>query len=268
MDRVEKDEAKRQQDLVIRAALSQVGKKYFIMSGKGGVGKSCLAANLAVSLAGSGVKVGLMDVDIHGPSIPRMLGLSGRLEVGPDRTIMPRSRGPNLMVISIESMLTDRDDAVIWRGPKKINAIRQFISDVSWGPLDYLLIDSPPGTGDESLAVARNVAGARAIVVTTPQEVSLADVRKAIHFLAKVGLEPAGLIENMSGFICPHCGRSTDLFGRGGGRLLAEAQDLHFFGAVPLDPGVVPSSDHGRPYVEERPDSDFARAVSDIAAQL
>ncbi|MBU2550036.1 MAG: Mrp/NBP35 family ATP-binding protein [Proteobacteria bacterium] len=262
------DETRRRQDVVIRAALSQIGKKYFITSGKGGVGKSCLTTNLAAALAATGARVGLMDVDIHGPSIPRMLGLSGRMSVGEDRTILPQQAGPNLLVVSIEGMLADRDDAVIWRGPKKINAIRQFISDVSWGPLDYLLIDSPPGTGDEPLAVAQTVLGARAIVVTTPQEVSLADVRKAIRFLSRVGVDIAGLVENMSGFVCPHCGQATDLFGRGGGRLLAEALDLPFLGAVPLDPDVVPASDQGRPYVLEKPDSDFARALNAIAARM
>ncbi|MEW5724222.1 MAG: Mrp/NBP35 family ATP-binding protein [Thermodesulfobacteriota bacterium] len=264
----ETSEVRRQQDVVIRANLSQIKKKYLIMSGKGGVGKSSLAANLAVALARQGARVGLMDVDLHGPSIPRMLGLAGNVEIAPDRTIRPQHFGDNLLVVSIESMLADHDDAVIWRGPKKLVAIRQFISDVNWGPLEYLLIDSPPGTGDEPLAVARNVAGARAVVVTTPQEVSLADVRKSIRFLGKVGLEVAGIVENMSGFVCPHCGEKTDLFGRGGGRLLAEALGLPFLGAVPLEPGVVAASDQGRPYVLEAPDSDFSRAVSGIAARL
>jgi len=264
----ERDEARRQQDVVIRAVLSQIKKKYLVMSGKGGVGKSCLTVNLAAALAESGAKVGLMDVDLHGPSAPRMLGLSGQLEAAPDRTIQPRPYNANLAVVSIDSMLSDRDDAVIWRGPKKLNAIRQFIADVSWGPLDYLLIDSPPGTGDEPLAVAQNIPGAKAVVVTTPQEISVADVRKAIRFLKKVGLDIAGLVENMSGFICPHCGQTTDLFGRGGGRLLAEALGLPFLGAVPLDPGVVPASDQGRPFVLERPESDFALAVKSIAARL
>ena len=262
------EEARRQQDLVIRAALSEIERKYLVMSGKGGVGKSSLAVNLAVCLADRGHSVGLLDVDLHGPSVPHMLGLTGRVEVGPDRSLQPHVYGRNLKVISIESMLADQDDAVIWRGPRKLQAIRQFISDVSWGPLEYLFIDSPPGTGDEPLAVARNVPGAKAVVVTTPQEVSLADVRKSIRFLGKVGLETAGLVENMSGFVCPHCGQATDLFGRGGGRLLAEALGLPFLGAVPLDPGVVPAADQGRPYVLERPDSDFSRAVADIARQL
>lgn len=264
----DQSEARRQQDVVIRAALSQIKKKYLVMSGKGGVGKSSLAVNLAVTLARGKARVGLMDVDLHGPSVPGMLGLSARAEVAPDRTIKPQSFGDNLLVVSIETMLAERDEAVIWRGPKKLSAIRQFLSDVSWGPLDFLLLDAPPGTGDEPLAVARNMPGAKAILVTTPQEVSLANVRKSIRFAQKVGLEIAGLIENMSGFVCPHCGQPTDLFGRGGGRLLAEAAGLPFLGAVPLEPRVVKASDEGRPFVLEDPRSSFALALADIAAQL
>jgi ATP-binding protein involved in chromosome partitioning len=274
MKRVEKmsdqqSDARRRQDVVIRATLSQIKKKYLVMSGKGGVGKSSLAANLAVAMAEGNHKVGLMDIDLHGPSIPHMLGLMGeRIEVGEDRTIRPQHFSRNLEVVSIEAMLSDRDDAVIWRGPKKLNAIRQFISDVSWGPLDYLFIDSPPGTGDEPLAVASNVPGARAIVVTTPQEVSLADVRKSIRFLNKVGMDIAGLVENMSGFICPGCGRQTDLFGRGGGRILAEALELPFLGSIPLDPAVVQASDEGHPSVISQPNSAFSSAIFSIADML
>ncbi len=267
-DEKPQSEARRQQDVVIRATLSQIKKKYLVMSGKGGVGKSSLAVNLAVYLAEKGNKVGLLDVDLHGPSVPRMLGLSGRMEVGSDRSILPKTWSPKLAVVSIESMLKERDEAVIWRGPKKLNAIRQFISDVSWGPLDYLFIDSPPGTGDEPLTVARVIPTAQAIVVTTPQEISLADVRKSIYFLKRLNLEIAGLVENMSGFVCPHCGEAMDLFGRGGGRLLAEASGLTFLGAVPLEPGVVQAADAGRPYVIENPESEFTQAIFAIAANL
>lgn len=265
---LQNDETRRQQDLVIRANLARIKNKFLVMSGKGGVGKSSLAVNLAASLAEKGQKVGLLDVDLHGPSVPRMLGLTGRLTINPDRSLQPQAYSPNLAVISIDSMLGDQDDAVIWRGPKKLNAIRQFISDVDWGRLDYLFVDSPPGTGDEPLAVARTIPGAKAIVVTTPQEISLADVRKSIRFLGKVGLHVAGLVENMSGLTCPHCGGAIDLFGQGGGRLLAEALKLCFLGAVPLDPGVVPASDHGQPFVLSSPESRFAQAIRAIAGQL
>ena len=266
--REEMQEARRQQDVVIRATLSQIKKQYMVMSGKGGVGKSSLAANLAAYLAHAGNRVGLMDVDLHGPSIPRLLGLSGQVEVGEDRSIRPQVLNGNLKVVSIDIMLQDRDDAVIWRGPKKLNAIRQFISDVTWGELDMLFIDSPPGTGDEPLAVCRNIPSARAIVVTTPQELSLADVRKAVHFLQKLEVTVAGLIENMSGFICPHCGETTELFGRGGGALLAEAVGIPFLGAVPLEAGVVAASDQGTPYVTLHPEAAFSKAIVSIANQL
>jgi Mrp family chromosome partitioning ATPase len=261
-------DSRRQQDIVIRASLARIKKQYLVMSGKGGVGKSSLAANLAVSLARSGRRIGLLDVDLHGPSIPRLLGLGGRAEAAEDGRIAPLQFGTNLFVLSIDSMLADRDEAVIWRGPRKLNAIRQFISDVAWGPLDVLIIDSPPGTGDEPLAVAQIMPQAQAVVVTTPQELALADVRKSIRFLRKLNQPIAGLIENMSGFVCPHCGRVTDLFGRGGGRLLAESLGLPFLGAVPLDPGVVIASDQGKPYVLEHPESEFSRAVAHIAAAL
>ncbi|MBW2092979.1 MAG: Mrp/NBP35 family ATP-binding protein, partial [Deltaproteobacteria bacterium] len=251
-----------------KATLSQIKKKYLVMSGKGGVGKSCLAVNLAVCLAQRGLKGGLLDVDLHGPSIPRMLGLSTEVEITSDRRIMPQAWSENLSVVSIDSMLKDRDEAVIWRGPKKLNAIRQFISDVAWAPMDFLMVDSPPGTGDEPLAVARIIPTTQAIVVTTPQEISLADVRKSINFLHKLNISVAGLVENMSGFICPHCGQNTNLFGQGGGRILAEAMDISFLGAVPLEPGVVPASDAGRPYVLEEPESDFSRALRQIASKL
>jgi len=261
-------DSRRQQDIVIRASLARIKKQYLVMSGKGGVGKSSLAANLAVSLSESGRRIGLLDVDLHGPSIPRLLGLGGRAQAAEDGRIAPLQFRPNLFVLSIDSMLSDRDDAVIWRGPRKLNAIRQFISDVAWGPLDILLIDSPPGTGDEPLAVAQTMPQAQAVVVTTPQELSLADVRKSIRFLRRLGQPIAGLVENMSGFVCPHCGRVTDLFGRGGGRLLAESLGLPFLGAVPLEPGVVTASDQGKPYVLEHPESEFSRAVALIAAAL
>lgn len=259
---------RQQQDAAIKTILAGIKKKYIVMSGKGGVGKSSLAVNLAVYMAKQGKKIGLLDVDLHGPSVPNMLGLSGVLEIAPDRSILPQAWDENLRVVSIDSMLKDRQDAIIWRGPKKITAIRQFISDVSWGKLDVLLIDSPPGTGDEALTVAQLIPSVQAIVVTTPQEVSIADVRKSINFLKKLGVTPVGLVENMSGFKCPHCGETTYIFGREGGRLLAEAMEIDFLGTVPLDQEAVKAADQGRPYVLESPDSDFAKALAQIADKL
>jgi ATP-binding protein involved in chromosome partitioning len=205
---VGQDEKHKIQDAEIRATLSHIKHKILVMSGKGGVGKSSVAAYLAVMLAGRGFKVGLMDVDLHGPSIPRMLGLKGGVQPSfhPGKAV-PVHFSPNLQVISIESLMGEnKDAATIWRGPLKIGVIRQFISDMEWPPLDYLIVDSPPGTGDEPLTVAQTIPDAKALIVTTPQEISLADVRKYINFFRQVHMKILGIVENMSGILCPHCG--------------------------------------------------------------
>jgi len=207
------------QDQAIQEALSRIKHKFLVMSGKGGVGKTSVAANLAVALSRKGAKVGLMDVDLHGPDIPRMLGLEGLLDINEESRLLPKAYSDNLKVVSIESLSQDKDEAVIWRGPLKMHIIRQFISDVHWESLDYLIVDSPPGTGDEPLSVAQTIPGAKAIIVTTPQEVSLADIRKSISFCRTVKMPIFGFIENMSGFVCPHCGEAMELFGTGGGAL-------------------------------------------------
>jgi len=194
------------QDLAIQESLGLIKHKLLVMSGKGGVGKSSVSANLAVALSKKGAQVGLMDVDLHGPDIPRMLGLKGLLGISADNRMVPKQYSNNLKVVSIESLAQDQDEAVIWRGPLKMHVIRQFISDVHWERLDYLIIDSPPGTGDEPLSIAQTIPGAKAIIVTTPQEISLADIRKSISFCRTVKMPIVGLIENMSGFLCPHCG--------------------------------------------------------------
>jgi Mrp family chromosome partitioning ATPase len=200
-----------------KQSLTRIKNKIMVMSGKGGVGKSSVSVNLAIALAGKGFKVGLMDVDIHGPDIPRMLGLMGMMASNSNRKLEPMRFSDNLSAVSIESLMPDKDDAVIWRGPMKHGVIRQFIGEVEWGDLDYLIIDSPPGTGDEPLTVAQLIKDARAIIVTTPQEIALADVRKSINFCRTVKMEILGLVENMSGYTCPHCGKSVDIFGSGGG---------------------------------------------------
>lgn len=237
------------QDQRITLALSQIRYKLFVMSGKGGVGKSSISVNIAAALAARGFKVGLMDVDIHGPSVPRMLGLSGQLQTGRGSTVKPMRFSDNLHVVSMESLLLDPDQAVLWRGPMKTSAIRQFISDVTWGELDFLVVDSPPGTGDEPMTVLKLIPEALAVVVTTPQEVSLADVRKAINFLQYAQANILGVVENMSGLACPHCGKDIDLFKKGGGRVLAEQYGLEFLGAIPLDPASVVAGDLGTPVV-------------------
>jgi len=237
------------QDQRITKALERIRYKLFVMSGKGGVGKSSISVNIAAALAARGFKVGLMDVDIHGPSVPRLLGLSGQLETGKGSMVKPMRFSDNLHVVSMESLLLDPDQAVLWRGPMKTSAIRQFIADVEWGELDFLVVDSPPGTGDEPMTVLKLIPEALAVVVTTPQEVSLADVRKAINFLQYAQANILGVVENMSGLACPHCGKDIDLFKKGGGRVLAEQYGLEFLGAIPLDPASVVAGDLGTPVV-------------------
>ena len=235
------------QDIEIKESLSRIKHKILVMSGKGGVGKSSVAAYLSVALAKRGYKVGLMDVDLHGPSIPRMLGLKGN--IGQDVSggkARPVSYLPNMEVISIEPLLGDnKDAATIWRGPLKIGVIRQFVSDIEWNDLDYMIIDSPPGTGDEPLTVAQTIPDAMALIVTTPQEVSLADVRKSINFCRQVNMEILGLVENMSGLTCPHCGKTIELFKTHGGMLTAKKEGLRLLGTLPLEPQVVMNGDAG-----------------------
>lgn len=237
------------QDQLITMTLERIRYKLFVMSGKGGVGKSSVSVNIAAALAAKGFKVGLMDVDIHGPSVPRLLGLTGQLETDRGSLVKPKKYNDNLHVVSMDSLLLDPDQAVLWRGPMKTSAIRQFISDVQWGELDFLVVDSPPGTGDEPMTVLKLIPEALAVVVTTPQEVSLADVRKAINFLQYAQANILGVVENMSGLACPHCGKTIDLFKKGGGKALAEQYGLEFLGAIPLDPTTVVAGDLGTPVV-------------------
>lgn len=232
-------------DELARQSLQKIKQKFIVMSGKGGVGKTSVSVNLAIALANKGYQVGLMDVDIHGPDIPGMLGLTDMLTADTSKKMTPISYSDNLKVVSMESLLPDRDKAIIWRGPVKHNAIRQFIGEVSWGNLDYLIIDSPPGTGDEPLTVAQLIPDARAIIVTTPQEVALADIRKSISFCKNVKMSIYGIIENMSGFACPHCGKVVDLFGTGGGEKTARAYDISFLGRIPFDLDMVKCGDEG-----------------------
>lgn len=256
------------QDQAIHDALGLIEDKFLIMSGKGGVGKTTVAANLAVALSKKGVKVGLMDVDLHGPDIPRILGLKGLLEISADRRMLPKRYSDNLGVVSIESLAQDKDQAIIWRGPVKNQVIRQFICNVHWGRLDYLIIDSPPGTGDEPLSVAQTIPGAKAIIVTTPQEISLADVRKSISFCRTVNMPTLGMIENMSGFACPHCGKSVGLFGTGGGFKTALAMNVPFLGRIPFDAKMVECADSGVSYLEKYPDSEATQAYNEIVEKI
>ncbi len=231
----------------IKETLQHIKNKILVMSGKGGVGKSSVAAYLSVALAKRGYRVGLMDVDLHGPSIPRILGLKGSLEFsGRAGKMLPIKYLPNMEVMSIETLMGgDKDAATIWRGPLKIGVIRQFISDIEWMDLDYLIIDSPPGTGDEPLTVAQTIADARALIVTTPQEISLADVRKSINFCRQVKMDILGLVENMSGLQCPFCAKIIDVFKTHGGMQTAKKENLRLLATLPLELEVVKEGDSG-----------------------
>lgn len=256
------------QDAAVKESLQKIKHKFMVMSGKGGVGKTSTSVNLAIALSKKGFKVGIMDVDMHGPDVPRMLGLKGMLDLSENHKLNPMRYSENLMAVSIESLTQNKDDAIIWRGPIKFSAIRQFISDVEWGELDYLIIDSPPGTGDEPLTVAQVISDAKAIIVTTPQEVSLADVRKSINFCKTVKMKLFGLIENMSGFSCPHCGKVVELFGSGGGEKTARDAGIPFLGRIPFDPNVVACGDSGTSYQEAYAESVVTKAFENIAEKM
>ena len=263
-----------QQDNAITRSLGKIKNKILVMSGKGGVGKSTVSVNLALGLASKGHKVGLMDVDLHGPDVIRMLDLKGTLEppANPNDLVAPLQYNDNLKVVSLEYMMKDRDEAIIWRGPLKIQAIRQFVADMDWGDLDYLVVDAPPGTGDEPLSVAQTIPMVKAIVVTTPQKVALADVRKSLNFCRTVDMEVAGIVENMSGFVCPECNTTVDIFKTGGGEQLSREFDLPFLGAVPMDPKVVIGGDDGVPYLSSDAESPatqaFAKVVEAVELRL
>ena len=218
--------------------LVNIKKKYVVLSGKGGVGKSTVAVNLAVGLAIMGKRTGLLDTDLHGPSVPKMLGLENFLSSGDETHLEPAVRfDGNLKIMSVQFLLQNLHDSVIWRGPLKHAVISQFIGHTVWGELDYLIIDSPPGTGDEPLSVVQTAKPDAAIIVTTPQDVATFDVRKSIDFCSKLNLPVLGIIENMSGFICPHCKKETAIFSMGGGKRMAEELGIKFLGSVPIGQG-------------------------------
>jgi ATP-binding protein involved in chromosome partitioning len=240
-----------------------------ILSGKGGVGKSTVAVNLAYSLANHGRNVGLLDLDIHGPSIPKMLGIEEQKPAVIGKMIEPIHVTGTLTVISMGFFLPDTRSPVIWRGPMKMTAIRQFLDEVNWGSLDDLVVDLPPGTGDEALTIAQiapNVRGA--IIVTTPQDVAVLDAVKAVKFIEALELPVLGIIENMSGMVCPHCGEEINLFGTGGGRKAAKDLGVPFLGAIPIDPAMVQAGDEGRPFVLRAADSPTWKAVEAVMENL
>jgi ATP-binding protein involved in chromosome partitioning len=266
--RAEHDQQVRADETHLQEQLQHIRQKILVMSGKGGVGKTSVAVYLALGLAKRGYQVGLLDVDLHGPDVPRMLGISGRFEMDAEGYLIPHRYSDHLQVVSIECLLSDRDEAVIWRGPLKHNYIRQSMSQVNWGELDFMVIDSPPGTGDEPLSVAQTITGVKALIITTPQEISLADVRKAINFCRKVEMPILGLVENMSGLICPHCGGEIRLFSQGGGQKTAALMRVPFLASLPFDLRVVESGDSGRPLLETQDKSAFIQALGHLLEEV
>jgi ATP-binding protein involved in chromosome partitioning len=240
-----------------------------VLSGKGGVGKSTVSVNLAFALSSHGYKVGLLDLDIHGPNIPKMLGIEEHKLSALGEMIEPVHVTGNLAVISMAFLLPDVSTPIIWRGPMKMSVIHQFLEEVNWGALDFLVVDLPPGTGDEALTIAQlapNVNGA--VIVTTPQDVSTLDSKKAIKFVQKLGLPVIGIVENMSGMVCPHCHEEIDLFGKGGGKKIAEEFDVPFLGSIPIDPEMRKSGDEGRPYLVNHEKNATWKSVDNLMEAL
>lgn len=262
--------AQKQSDTLLKQKIGRIGHTFVVMSGKGGVGKSTVAVNLAISLAMHGLETGLLDVDLHGPSVPKMLGISSERLGYTGEDIAPVEFFENLKVVSIGFLLKGDDDAVIMRGPKKAGLVRQFLENVYWGDLDCLVVDCPPGTGDEPLSIVQllNTKTSSAIIVTTPQQMATIDVEKSISFCRQLGLPISGIIENMSGFICPHCHKGTDIFSSGGGQELAERFTTFFLGSIPLDPDIVKSGDSERPYLQAFPGTETSVRFDHIVEQL
>ncbi len=255
----------KKQDEEIAAKMRLVRNKVLVMSGKGGVGKSTVAVNLAAALAAAGKRTGLLDIDLHGPNVARMLGIAGMRLESDGESIQPYAAAPNLVVCSMALLGADTSTAIIWRGPRKTSAIKELLGGVNWGGLDYLFIDSPPGTGDESLTAAQAIPGLAAVLVTTPQEVALDDARRSASFAESLKIKILGVVENMSGFVCPGCGLETPIFSSGGGEKLADELGAAFLGRLPLDPKAVMLADAGRTLfdLEYGKTRDAARAIAE-----
>ena len=252
----------------LESRLCRIKHKIIVLSGKGGVGKSTVAVNMAMALALNGRRVGLLDVDIHGPSVPTMLGLENETLQGDPDGLQPVELG-EMKVMSIGFLLKNPDDAVIWRGPMKMGVIKQFLADVNWGDLDYLIVDVPPGTGDEPLSVCQLIQPLDgAVIVTTPQKVAAVDVRKSVSFCRRVNVPVLGIIENMSGFVCPKCKEITQILPEGGGRKIASDMNVPFLGAIPIDPGIAQSGDSGRVFIYHFANTPTGKIMQDILDQI
>jgi len=253
----------------IRDKSEKIKHKIAVLSGKGGVGKSSVAVNLAFGLAEKGYDVGIMDIDVHGPNIPKMLGLQGQTLYADEEEIVPAVVDGNIKVVSMAFLLPDADSPVIWRGAMKTSLIKQFIKDVQWDNLDYLIVDLPPGTGDEALTIAQTLKNdVWSLIVTTPQEVALLDSRKSIEFAKKLEMKMLGVVENMSGFTCPHCGKSIDLFGAGGGKKAAEDLGVPFIGKIPIEPEMVKVGDEGVSIFKRAPDNEVVKSFREITDNI
>ncbi len=259
----------REQEQMLKDKMAKIKHSLVVMSGKGGVGKSTVAVNLAYALSLSGQKVGILDVDIHGPNIAKMLGIEKESICSSEFGIQAVKVSENLKAVSLALVGYDPDQPIIWRGPRKTAAIRQFLGEVNWGELDYLIIDSPPGTGDEPLSVCQlipNLSGI--IIVTTPQDVAILDARKSVLFAQEIKVPVVGIIENMSGFICPHCHKETDIFKKGGGEKAAQELKIPFLGRVPFQPEFVDCGDQGTPFVSFQEKSKSAQIFLDIVKKI
>lgn len=252
----------------INESLARIKHKLLVMSGKGGVGKSSVSAGLAVQLANSGYQVGLLDVDIHGPSMAGIMGIKELLDVTPEKMVLPHKVTENLKVVSMQSLMIEKDQAVIWRGPAKSGVIRQFVGNVAWGDMDFLIIDAPPGTGDEPLSVSQTIPEAKAIIVTTPQDVALSDVRKSINFCRTINMDILGLVENMGPFKCPCCGKTLAIFKSDGGKKTASQMAVPFLGTLPFDPQVVKACDDGHPTALQHTSAGFSSAMTLIVDKV
>lgn len=266
----DKKQQQEEQEKRLKENMAAIKHIIIVMSGKGGVGKTTVAVNIAMGLAEQDFQVGILDVDIHGPNVAKMLGIEKYRLTGSDNGgINPAEPLPNLKAVSLAMAGYGDDTPFIWRGPLKMGVIKQFLGDVQWGPLDYLIIDSPPGTGDEPLSVCQlipNMTGS--IIVTTPQEVAILDSRKSISFSKQLKLPVLGVVENMSGYICPHCGNEVNLFGSGGGEKAAGEMDVPFLGRIPLESGIVTAGDQGRPYITGGKTSPGEEAIRKIINSL
>lgn len=255
------------------AALSSVRKTFLVLSGKGGVGKSTVAVNLALSLQLKGLRVGILDIDLCGPSIPKMLNVEDSEVSQCEDGWLPVTVGETLSVMSIGFLMTNKNEAVVWRGPKKNAMIKQFLTDVAWGDLDALIIDTPPGTSDEHITVMESLRESAtvvtgAVLVTTPQAVAVGDVRRELTFCKRAKLKVIGIVENMSGYICPNCSECSNIFSKGGGKALAEHAKVPFLGCVPIDPNLCRAAESGRNYVKDFADSGASKVFMEVADRV